>query len=121
MLMIAQILRAAKRHRSKTFAHRRHRFDRVDRDQNLDVSLEAVENANMEVEEVGRGIELVDDFIRNFCVRHGMFATLNAFEAEWMDLSDRNGLPEERRNVPDQYRLNLVRRGLGSHNTMTRV
>ena len=111
--MIAQIPRAAKRRRSRSLTHRRYRFGRVDRGPNLDASLEAVENTNMEGEEVGRGIEFVDDFIRNFCIRHGMLATLDAFEAEWIDLRDRNDPSEEqRRNIPDQYLMNLVRRRL---------
>jgi len=53
---------------------------------------------------VVQGKEVVDDFIRNFFIRHGMKRSLDVFESEWYELQMSGKLrKEEIEVVPSEY------------------
>lgn len=54
-------------------------------------------------------VERVDDFFRNFLIRHCMHGTLYTFENEWHDLKGNGVLNlDELEEIPNQMSLNNV-------------
>ncbi|GMH45200.1 hypothetical protein BSKO_13157 [Bryopsis sp. KO-2023] len=67
------------------------------------------EGANEEATcQVTRRPEVVDDFIRNFCVKMGLEETLNTFEAEWYEMKATGRLKSDPGILPDAYLHNAV-------------
>lgn len=53
--------------------------------------------------------EVVDDYVRNFLVRMGMFKTLDCFQSEWYELQQKGMLGDDFSvNVPDVYTQNSI-------------
>eukprot|EP00877_Chromochloris_zofingiensis_P005699 jgi/Chrzof1/1512/Cz10g10170.t1 len=56
--------------------------------------------------QVTRRPEVIDDFIRNFCVKMGLSRTAEVFEAEWYELKATGKLDSAASSVPDVYSRN---------------
>ena len=52
--------------------------------------------------------EVVDDFIRNFCMQMGLQRTQEAFDDEWYELKSAGLLKESDAVMPDVYKQNQV-------------
>jgi hypothetical protein len=65
-------------------------------------------NKKVEQPEVRKQREVLDDFVRNFCMTYGLMKTLEVFEVEWFEMKEKGRVIESQLIlVPDEYGRSL--------------
>jgi hypothetical protein len=65
-------------------------------------------NKKVEQPEVRKQREVLDDFVRNFCMTYGLMKTLEVFEVEWFEMKEKGRVVESQLIlVPDEYGRSL--------------